>query len=67
MFCCVPPRGSALKRITHGLTVGRKNPFWRISSKMNKWRKQVMAQNEQYLISQVFIPKKVGPLKGRIR
>lgn len=38
---CCGKEASAKSRITHGLSIGRPNPPWRISSEMVRWRNQV--------------------------
>lgn len=39
-ICCGEKEG-AKKRIIHGQSVDRPNPSWRVSSSMNKWRKEI--------------------------
>ena len=45
---CCGEEGSAISRITHGDTVGRQNPQWRICSNMNSWRKEVNKNESQF-------------------
>lgn len=50
---CCGKEASAKSRITHGLSIGRPNPPWRISAEMVRWRNQV-----KKLTFQVFPPVK---------
>jgi hypothetical protein len=69
---CCGKEASAKSRITHGLSIGRPNPPWRISAEMVRWRNQVkklifqgfpLVKNKKQVVHHLYSASQYGVLR----